>query len=396
MNNEYTSAAEWEEVNLFQYMTMVKSGVVKFSGFKKYISTNSSLEKSRISDFIEVTYDSRPNNANMEFEENDIIFAKAKNNANVYLIDSDSSDNLYSTGFFGLRIKNKDKILPKFVFYWLRSDLFQKEKDKNCKGIIEESINCSALKNFVIPLPPIETQDEIVEILEKAEKLKQWREKSDKLSADYLNSVFLEMFGDPYSNPNIWEEKTLGEACYTIKDGLHAVRYRDEGIPFIFAKDIINGPDDFENNGYSKYIGLADYLKFINKCRPEKGDVLYTKGFKTGFAKYINNDSDFSICNHLAVLKFDENQINGLFLEHMLNSNYCYVQSQLFTRDSFKRNLAIAHMKRIKILIPPMDLQNQFAELVQEIEIQKSQQAESKKEIDDIFDNLMDSVFEAN
>jgi type I restriction enzyme S subunit len=396
MINEYTSASEWEEVNLFQYLDMVKSGVVKFSGFKKYISTYSSVS-SKITDNMEITYNSRPNNANMEFRENDIIFAKAKNNANVHLIDSDSSDNLYSNGFFGLRIKNKDKISPKFVFYWLRSDLFQKEKNKHCKGIIQESINHSELKNFVIPLPPIEIQEEIAEILEKAEKLKQWREKSDELSTDYLNSVFLEIFGDPLTNSNIWEEKTLGEACYEINEGLNAVNYKDEGIPFIFANDIINGQEYFENKTYnSKYIGLADYLKFINKCRPEKGDVLYTKGFKTGFAKYIDNNHDFSICEHLAVLKFDENQINGLFLEHMLNSDYCYNQSQLFTRDTFKRNLAIAHMKRIKIRVPPIDLQNQFAELVQEIELQKSQQAESKKEIDDIFDNLMDSVFEAN
>lgn len=391
MSNEYTSAAEWEEVNLFKYMAMVKSGVVKFSGFKKYISTNSSAS-SRITDHAGLTYDSRPNNANIEFKENDIIFAKAKNNANVYLIDFDSSDNLYSTGFFGLRIKNNDKILSKFVFYWLRSNLFQKEKDRNCKGIIKESINCSALKNFVIPLPPMETQKEIVEILERAEKLKEWREKSDKLSADYLKRVFLEMFGDPFLNPNIWEEKTLGEACYTIKDGLHGVRYRDEGIPFIFAKDIING-HDFENNGSTKYIGLPDYLKFINKCRPEKGDVIYTKGFKTGFAKYIDNDHDFSICEHLAVLKFDENQINGLFLEHMLNLDYCYNQSRIFTRDAFNQNLVIAQMKRIKIIVPPIDLQNQFAEFVQEIEIQKSQQAKSKKEIDGIFDNVMESIF---
>lgn len=394
MINEYNSASEWEKVNLFQYMDMVKSGVVKFSGFKKYISTNSSAS-SKITDHIELTYNSRPNNANMEFEENDIIFARAKNNANVYLIDSDSSDNLYSNGFFGLRIKNNTKILPKFVFYWLRSDLFQKEKDRNCKGIIKESINYSELKNFVIPLPPMETQEEIVEILEKAEKLKQWREKSDRLSSDYLNNVFLEMFGDPYTNPHIWEEKTLGEACHTIKDGLTGVSYRDEGIPFIFAKDVINGHGDFENKGHnSKYISLADYLKFINKCRPENGDVLYTKGFKTGFAKYIDNDHDFSICEHLAVLKFDENQINGLFLEHILNSDYCYNQSQLFTRDTFNQNLVIAQMKRIKILVPPIDLQNQFAEFVQEIEIQKAQQAESKKEIDGIFDNVLESVFE--
>jgi type I restriction enzyme S subunit len=393
MSDEYTSAAEWEEVNLFKYMAMVKSGVVKFSGFKKYISTNSSVS-SRITYHVELTYDSRPNNANMEFKENDIIFAKAKNNAHVYLIDSDSSDNLYSTGFFGLRIKNNDKILPKFVFYWLRSNLFQKEKDRNCKGIIKESINCSALKNFVIPLPPMETQKEIVEILERAEKLKEWRQKSEKLSADYLKRVFLEMFGDPFTNPNIWEEKTLGDACYTIKDGLHTVRYKDQGIPFIFAKDIINGPDDFKNNGSSKYIGLADYLKFINKCRPEKGDVLYTKGFKTGFAKYVDNDHDFSICEHLAVLKFDENQINGLFLEHILNSDYCYNQSRIFTRDAFNQNLVIAQMKRIKIMVPPIDLQNQFADFVQEIEIQKSQLAESKKVIDGIFDNVMASVFE--
>lgn len=290
-----------------------------------------------------------------------------------------------------IRLKDFKTIDPFYLSYFLSSPSFQRHMMKINAGATRQALNFSQISKFKIPIPPIQTQKKIVEIVKKAEKLKKWRAEADELADVYLKSVFLEMFGDPSRNPNGWEQKTLGESCHTIKDGPHvSPKYVEDGIPFISVNNIIKGYWDLEN---VRYVSYEDHQKFTKKCKPEKGDVLYTKGGTTGFAKYIDIDLEFSNWVHLAVLKFDKKEINGIFLEHMLNSDYCYQQSQLFTRGIANRDLVINQMKRIKIVIPYLELQNQFANIVQQVEILKSHQSQSKREIDNLFNTLMQKTF---
>ena len=147
------------------------------------------------------------------------------------------------------------------------------------------------------------------------------------------------MFGDPGRNPNDYSVSTLGDACYFIKDGPHlSPKYQESGIPFISVNNIIDGRWNFDK---LKYISKEDHLKFKKRCNPEKGDVLYTKGGTTGFAKYIDIDLEFSNWVHLALLKFNSNILNGRYLESMLNSKYCYLQSQKYTRQYYPNSRRI-------------------------------------------------------
>ncbi len=95
------------------------------------------------------------------------------------------------------------------------------------------------------------------------------------------------------------------------------------GYPFISVRSIVNGYIDFST---AKYISEQDYADSIKKCRPCKGDMLYSKGGTTGIAKLVDTDIEFANWLHLAVLKFDES-LNGVFFENILNCDYCYEQS---------------------------------------------------------------------
>lgn len=81
-------------------------------------------------------------------------------------------------------------------------------------------------------------------------------------------------------------------------------------------------------------------------------------------------DVDIKFLNsiHIAVLKFEEEIINGKFLETILNLPYCYQQSQYRTRGIANRDLVLGEMKKIKLFIPSINLQNQFAQKVEKIE----------------------------
>ena len=144
-----------ELINLTKYIDIVNSGIDEFEGNKKYIATGS-LETKNILGFELVDYDSRPSRANMQFKENDIIFAKMKDTEKVFLIDADSSNHIYSTGFTGLRIKNLNEINPKYIFYWVRSKEFQNEKNRKCTGSTQKAINNTNLKKILLPFVPLE------------------------------------------------------------------------------------------------------------------------------------------------------------------------------------------------------------------------------------------------
>jgi type I restriction enzyme S subunit len=227
--------------------------------------------------------------------------------------------------------------------------------------------------------------------LDEADKLRQLNKQLIQKYEALTQSLFLDMFGDPGNTSRRFELTTIGDACYFIKDGPHvSPNYVSKGIPFISVNNIIKGNWDFSN---VKYISQNDHDIFKKRCNPQKGDVLYTKGGTTGFAKYIDIDLEFSNWVHLAVLKFDKNILNGKFLEQMLNSNYCYTQSQLYTRGIANRDLVLGQMKRIKLLLPPITLQNKFAEHVQAVEAQKAQAQAALQKSEELFNSLLQRAF---
>ena len=201
------------------------------------------------------------------------------------------------------------------------------------------------------------------------------------------------MFGDPVSNPMGWEETTIGKACYYIKDGPHKSLVdvgKESGYPFISVRNIVNGKIDFST---AKYISEKDYQESIRKCNPQKGDILYSKGGTTGIAKLIDVDIKFANWVHVAVLKFN-NSLNGIFFENMLNSNYCYIQSQKLTKGIANRDLVLSAIAQINIYKPSIELQRKFANFVNQTGQTKTKVNESLEKLETLKKALMQKYFE--
>ena len=161
------------------------------------------------------------------------------------------------------------------------------------------------------------------------------------------------------------------------------------GYPFISVRNIVNGFIDFST---AKYISEADYQEAIKKCHPQKGDMLYSKGGTTGIAKLIDVDIDFANWVHVAVLKFDTS-LNGIFFENMLNSDYCYAQSQRLTKGIANRDLVLSAMAKIRLYKPPLALQEQFAAFVKQTDKSKVVIQKALDEAQVLFGSLMQKYF---
>lgn len=269
-------------------------------------------------------------------------------------------------------IIKQDQIVPEYLNYYFKSNRFQNSISTFAQGSTRTSVKFGKLKKVSIELPEIKKQYQIIRTLDLLRTIINNRKKEVLELDELIRARFVELFGEPGTNPMNWKETTIGEECFYIKDGPHKslsdIGKENGGHPFISVRNIVDGYINFSN---AKYISDEDYAAAIKKCHPEKGDMLYSKGGTTGIAKLIDVEEKFANWVHVAVLKFDKEKLNGVFFENMLNSTYCYEQSQRLTKGIANRDLVLSAMAQIKMYRPPLELQNQFAEFVAQIDKSK-------------------------
>ena len=289
----------------------------------------------------------------------------------------------------GLKL-NDTSVSTDYLYYYLLS-----KKDyvnEIGRGVAQNNINLKILREMEISVPSSEEQKHVSETLNKVYALIDLRKQQLAKLDELVKARFVELFGDPSSNPMGWKETTIGAECYYIKDGPHKSLPdvgEGNGYPFISVRNIVNGYIDFST---ARYISEKDYLDSIKKCHPQKGDMLYSKGGTTGIAKLIDVDVEFANWVHVAVLKFDDT-LNGVFFENMLNSDYCYDQSQRLTKGIANRDLVLSAMAQIKMYKPPLELQEKFATFVEQTDKSKLAIQQSLDKLETLKKSLMQKYF---
>ena len=343
-----------------------------FEGTKFYISTGA-VDEDDINEYgIEtINFEEKPSRANLIVKSDDIIFAKMQATKKTLLINEEFAEYVYSTGFCAVHAK-KNILTRDCLLYLLMSEAFLNQKDKNCSGATQKAITNAGLQKIIVNIPDYKLQDDISKKLSILLKVISMRQNELDMLEDLIKARFVEMFGDPATNPMRWSETTIGDECFYIKDGPHKslpdIGKENGGHPFISVRNIVNGYIDFST---ARYISDEDYANAIKKCHPEKGDMLYSKGGTTGIAKLIDIDEEFANWVHVAVLKFDKSKLNGIFFENMLNGDYCFEQSQRLTKGIANRDLVLSAMAQIKMYRPPMEIQKQFADFVNQVDKSK-------------------------
>jgi len=249
---------------------------------------------------------------------------------------------------FILRVKDKTKILPFYLYKIVKSSHGKNEilRFKVDGGI--GGINLS-IKKSKIPLPPLEIQEQIVAELENYQKI-----------IDGARQV-VENYKPTFKIDPNWELVALNKVCYKITDGTHITpKYTDEGVPFLRVTDLT------ETNDLKKYISYSEHKNLIKRCKPEKGDILYSKNGTIGIAKLINWDWEFSIFVSLALLKPNRNIIYPEYLEIFLNSKEALKQANAHSKSGTVTNLHLVEIKQIKIPIPPLETQNTIIKRIME------------------------------
>ncbi|MFY4782112.1 restriction endonuclease subunit S [Aliarcobacter butzleri] len=268
----------------------------------------------------------------------------------------------------------KDLLLNKYLAFCLNR--FTSDITDLSNSTTFKEVSKSSLKDFEIPLPPLEEQKRIVAKLDilfakidKAIALHQKNcEEANVFMASVLNDVFVEL-------EEKYEIKTVYDLCTKITDGTHSTpKYIDSGVPFLSVKNISQGVISFDD---TKFISMDEHNLLSKRCNVEIDDVLYTKVGTTGIAKVVDTDIEFSIFVSIALLKPKKDLINSMYFQYILNSPNCYEQSQSRTRGVANRNLVLNDIKQIFFPLPPLETQQKVVSYLDEI----SQKMENIKQI---------------
>jgi len=195
---------------LLNVVDNVTGGPAWFSGVRPYFAT-ADIEGVTLRNGVPVTFEDRPSRANLVGEPGDVLFAKMQATEKVFQITDEASEAIFSTGFFNLRPR-RAKVHPRYLFWFLRSDYFQAEKDRLCTGATQKALTLGGLEKISIPLPDtIEEQASIAANLDKADAIRRKRDQALAFADDFIRSVFLEKFGDPIVNEKNLPRQPLGK-----------------------------------------------------------------------------------------------------------------------------------------------------------------------------------------
>lgn len=292
---------------------------------------------------------------------------------------------IFSSDSFTIKPKNNNQLFIKYIYYFLKSR--QEYLYTLSRGCGIPHIYISDVEPFEIILVDIQTQKEIVAVLDKVSLLISMRkEQLEKLDI-LVKSKFIEMFGN-----NIISTKyihKINNITIKIGDGLHGTpNYDENGIyAFINGNNLDNGKININQN--TKFINISEYEKL--KKNITNNTILLSINGTLGKLAYYNGE-EVAFGKSVCYIDLKDN-INRVFFYHALNSDIFQQYLENNANKSTIKNVNLEKIRNCHIFIPPLDLQNQFAEFVEQVEKNKEKIKSSLNQLETLYSALMQEYF---
>ncbi|MEZ8065360.1 restriction endonuclease subunit S [Vibrio sp. FF145] len=291
-----------------------------------------------------------------------------------------------------LIIKDESMVDIEYLFRCIQSK--SEEIIRQGKGATVKGITVDVLKNLQIPLPPLETQKQIAAVLEKADQLRKDCQQMERELNGLAQSVFIDMFGDPVTNPKGWETESL-DTIAKVQIGpfgsqLHKEDYIADGIPLINPTHIVKGqivPDMNLTLTPEKFETLPNY-------HLETGDIIMGRRGEMGRTALIDEYSQGWFCGTGSLyIRITSQLVQPAFLNSVMScsSMKTWLEEQSLGATMPNLNKKILHS--IQVPIPTTAVQKNYALALDVLCKQRQEQKEHIKELDGLFNALMQKAF---
>lgn len=288
---------------------------------------------------------------------------------------------------------NKTKVSTEFIFWLLKGK--NNELNSLGTGSTFKAISKKVLEETKVPDISLEKQTAYSNILEKLYSiithLRTQLEKLDLL----VKARFVEMFGDTEYNTKKFPVYKLSELC-TVSSSKRI--YQDEqsstGVPFLRISNLV----ELIETGHLKnelFISDEKYIELVrSNLVPQKGDILVTSRGTLGKCYIVQDDDKFYFQDGMISWLYNLNKaITPLYLALLFNTRNIKTQIDNLQSGSTVAYLSITMLKKLNIVVPPLTLQNQFADFVKQIDKSKSILQQELDKAQMLFDSLMQEYF---
>jgi len=327
------------------------------------------------------------------FENGDVLVAKitpCMENGKAAFVDSlPNAVGFGSTEFHVLRPKTG--VSGQYLFWMVWSQQFRAAASINMTGSAgQKRVPANFFERWQIPLPPLPEQKRIAAILDAADALRAKRRESIEQLDSIIQATFLEMFGDPVTNPKGWATSTVGAEVSFMTSGSRgwAKYYASEGDVFIRIQNLRSGRLDLEDVAFVTAPDTAE----SRRTKVEQGDVLISITADLGRTAVVPPRLGAAFINqHLVLLRFRD--MNPFFITQLFETDGGQSQFTRLNRQGVKAGLNFDDIRKLVVLKPPLGLQARFASIVESIEQQKARLKAHLAELDTFFASLQSRAF---
>ena len=299
-----------------------------------------------------------------------------------------TAESMYSNeAIMSFRDRHVVDLLPDYIYYMFSGRDWDAGTNKAVMG---KTLNKATLSGIRVRIHSLKEQREIICLLDKVKKVIDARQEQLLALDTLIKARFVEMFGDLRINPLGWKIERFEDITDLITDGEHATPRRvDKGIYLLSARNVLNHSlqlDDVD------YIDQEEYDRISKRIIPQKGDVLISCSGTVGRCCSVPSGIQFQMVRSAALLRFKPNVL-PVFAEYMITSDYLQEQINQSKTASSQANLFQGKIARLEGFVPPIDLQQQFAAFVCQVDKSKSVVQKSLNEAQLLFDSLMQEYF---
>ena len=289
---------------------------------------------------------------------------------------------------------DKDRVSGEYLMLALDSPAIKEQLVKANNGSSQPNLSAASVREYEIELPELSSQSKVVEKLAKVRNVIDRRQQELTLLDDLIKARFVELFGDVTTGNYKYETRKLGDVANVgSSHRVFTTEFVEEGIPFYRGTEIgelANGIKPTE----PYYISEEHYNRLANDdTKPQIGDLLMPSICNKGQVWMVDTDKPFYYKDGRVLCISPDRQIfNTKYLEYFMRVKTLVEYPKLGSGSTFAE-FKIFLLKDIDVLIPPRELQNQFADFVKQVDKSKVAVKKALDEAQLLFDSLMQKYF---
>ena len=331
-----------------------------------------------------------------QLQENDILFSIAGAIGRSAIVTKEILPANTNQALAIIRVP-KGKIDYNYLLYALSSSAINQQATQHQQGVAQLNISLKNVSDFLLPIYTEAMQKRIVHNLKKIDKLISLRKQQLAKLDELVKARFVEMFGNPVSNTMGWKSEQLVDCLQGIDNGKSFVCFNDtrqgQEPAMLKLSAVTYGVYNQKENKV-----LLDDTMFIKAAEVHRGDLLFTRKNTpelVGRCAYVTNTEPNLMMPDLIFRLNPNDKINAIFLWKLINHELFREKIQNIATGSAKSmsNISKERLGKLKIIIPPIPLQNQFAAFVERIDQQKQTVQQSLEKLELMKKALMQEYF---